>query len=229
MSLHSRLVLATTLFLLLAGFGATLALEWGNTLSKMPLWEKCLAAFFQSVTLRTAGFNTLDIGGLANGTLFLSMVFMFIGASPGSCGGGIKTTTIATLFLMARSRLKGERHVSAFSRTLPARSVEKATNLTMMAFTLVALATLILLSSELGDLAHTQSRGRFIELLFESVSAFGTVGLSMGVTPTLTPLGKWVIISLMFVGRLGPMAIAVAVSRETTSRHRWAEEEIMIG
>ena len=229
LSLHTRLVLTTTLVLLVIGTGLTLLLEWENTLGGLPFHEKILAAFFQSVTLRTAGFNTLDIGSLANGTLFLSMIFMFIGASPGSCGGGVKTTTIATLFLMGRSRLKGEAHVFAFSRTIPARSVEKATNLMMMAFTLVALGTLVLLSSELGDLAHTQSRGHFIELLFESVSAFGTVGLSMGITGSLSTLGKWVIIMLMFVGRLGPMVIALAVSRETTSSYRWAEEDIMIG
>ena len=205
LSLHTRLVVTTTLVLLALGTLATLLLEWNNTLKGLGAGEKVLASFFQSVTLRTAGFNTIGIGNLANGTLFLSMIFMFIGASPGSCGGGVKTTTIATLFLLAKSRLKGEKDVFAFSRTLPARSVEKATNLMMMGFTLVALATLVLLSSELGEMVHTQSRGRFIELLFESVSAFGTVGLSMGVTPTLSAFGKWVMIVLMLTQMLKVM------------------------
>ena len=229
LSLHTRLVVTASAFLLLAGTLVTLILEWHNTLAPLPVPEKFVAAFFQSVTLRTAGFNTLDFGSMANGTLFLALIFMFIGASPGSCGGGVKTTTAATLFLMARSRLKGAAHVSAFSRTIPAKSVEKATHLMMMSFFVVILGTLVLLSSEMGSLAHTQSRGRFLELLFESVSAFGTVGLSMGVTPTLSTLGRFCVTLLMFVGRLGPMAIAVAVSRDIAPPHRWAEEDIMIG
>lgn len=229
LSLHTRLVVTTSFILLLSGGLLTLLLEWNNTLGGLPLSEKLLAAFFQSVTLRTAGFNTLDFGSMANGTLFLSMIFMFIGGSPGSCGGGVKTTTAATLFLMGWSRFKGVAHVSAFFRTIPNKSVEKATHLVMMAFVVVILGTLVLLSSEMGDLAHSESRGRFIELLFESVSAFGTVGLTMGVTPTLSNVGRLCVTLLMFVGRLGPMVVAVAISRDTAPRFRWAEEDIMIG
>lgn len=229
LSLHTRLVVTTTTILLLVGTLATLLLEWHNTLEGLPVSEKLLAAFFQSVTLRTAGFNTLDIAAMANGTLFLSMMLMFIGASPGSCGGGVKTTTAATLFLMGWSRRKGTSHVFAFSRTIPAKSVEKATHVVMIAFTVVVCGTLVLLSSELGGAAHGESRGRFIELLFESVSAFGTVGLSMGVTPTLSTVGRLCVVVLMFVGRLGPMVVAMAISRDQAPRFRWAEEDIMIG
>jgi trk system potassium uptake protein TrkH len=229
LSLHTRLVVTTSFFLLLSGGLFTLVLEWDNTLGGLPLHEKLLAAFFQSVTLRTAGFNTIDFGTMANGTLFLSLIFMFIGGSPGSCAGGVKTTTVATLFIMGWSRLKGAAHVSAFSRTIPNKSVEKATHLVMLAFVVVTFGTLVLLSSEMGDLAHSESRGRFIELLFESVSAFGTVGLSMGVTPTLSTVGRLCVIFLMFVGRLGPMVVAVAISRGKAPRFRWAEEDIMIG
>ncbi len=229
LSLHTRLVVTASFVLLLFGTLATLVLEWHNTLGGLPFSEKLLAAFFQSVTLRTAGFNTLDFDSMANGTLFISMILMFIGASPGSCGGGVKTTTAATLFLMGRSRLRGAAHVSAFSRTIPDKSVEKATHLMMLAFAVVICGTLVLLSSEMGGLAHTQSRGRFLELLFESVSAFGTVGLSMGVTPTLSTLGRLCVTLLMFVGRLGPMALAIAISRDIAPRNRWAEEDIMIG
>ena len=228
-SLHTRLVVTVSAILLLSGSLLMLLFEWNNTLYGLSLPRKILAAFFQSVTLRTAGFNTLDFGVMANGTLFLSMLFMFIGGSPGSCAGGVKTTTAATLFLMGLSRLRGAAHVSVFSRTIPAKSVEKATHLVMMAFVVVICGTLVLLSSEMGELTHSQSRGRFLELLFESVSAFGTVGLSMGVTPTLSTVGRLCITLLMFVGRLGPMVIAVAVSRDTAPRHRWAEEDIMIG
>ncbi len=229
MSLHTRLVVTTSLLLLLSGTLITLFLEWHNTLKGLPLMEKGVAAFFQSVTLRTAGFNTLDFSAMTNGTLFLSMIFMFIGASPGSCGGGVKTTTIATLFFMGRSRFKGADHVDAFSRTIPDKSVEKATHLMMMAFLVVILGTLVLLSSEMGMLTHLESRGRFIELLFESISAFGTVGLSMGVTPTLSTVGRLCVTVLMLVGRIGPMVVAVAISREQSPPLRWAEEDIMIG
>ena len=229
LSLHTRLVVTTSLLLLALGSLFTLGLEWDNTLSGLPLSEKIMAAFFQSVTLRTAGFNTLDFSSMANGTLFLSMIFMFIGASPGSCGGGVKTTTVATLFFMARSRIRGADHVSAFSRTIPNKSVEKATHLMMIAFMVVILGTLVLLSSEMGTLTHLESRGRFLELLFESVSAFGTVGLSMGVTPTLSTVGRLCVTLLMFVGRIGPMVVAVAVTRDKAPRFRWAEEDVMIG
>ena len=229
LSLHTRLVVTTSLLLLALGGLFTLFLEWDNTLNGLPFSEKIMAAFFQSATLRTAGFNTLDFSTMANGTLFIAMIFMFIGASPGSCGGGVKTTTVATLFFMARSRIRGEAHVSAFSRTIPHKSVEKATHLMMLAFVVVILGTLVLLSSEMGALTHLESRGRFLELLFESVSAFGTVGLSMGVTPTLSTVGRLCVTLLMFVGRIGPMVVAVAVSRDQAPQFRWAEEDIMIG
>jgi trk system potassium uptake protein len=229
LSLHTKLILVTSFFLLAGGTLLILIMEWNNTLAGMDIRHKFLAAFFQSVTLRTAGFNTIPIQGMANQTLFISIMFMFIGASPGSCGGGIKTSTLATLFLLGRSRLKGQSATSAFNRTIPEQSVTKATNMIMLSLFIVIFGTILLLMTEVGRVAHAQSRGRFIEILFETVSAFGTVGLSMGVTETLSTIGRLIITLIMFTGRLGPMIIAIAISRRDTQHFTYAHEEIMVG
>ena len=229
LSLHTKLVLATTLVLLVGGWGTFLAMEWHNTLKALPVSEKLLAAFFQSVTFRTAGFNTLDMGSLANETLLVALFLMFIGASPGSCGGGIKTTTAATLFLLGKARLQGWQKPFAFGRSIPDSDVNRATSLMLLSSTIVGIGTLFLLISEVGGVSHGDSRGLFIEILFEAVSAFGTVGLSTGITPMLSSFGKIIITVLMFTGRLGPLVIAIAVSRKQESRFCYAEEKVMIG
>ena len=154
---------------------------------------------------------------------------MFIGASPGSCGGGVKTTTIAGLAIMGISRLRGHRRPHIFKRTLPDTGLSKAASIVMISILAISLALMLLLMSELGNLPHTQTRGRFLELAFEAVSAFGTVGLSTGITTTLSEIGRVILTVLMFTGRLGPLVIAIAVSRERVSRFQYAEENIMIG
>lgn len=229
LSLHTKLILVTSLILVVSGTFVVLAMEWSNTLSDLNAGHKILAAFFQSVTLRTAGFNTIPIGTMANQTLFISIIFMFIGASPGSCGGGIKTSTLATLFLLGFSRLKGQQTTSAFNRTIPDQSVTKATNVVMLSLFVVILGTILLLMTEVGRLSHAQSRGKFIEILYETVSAFGTVGLSMGLTESLTSAGRLIITLIMFTGRLGPLIIALAISSKDTKHFTYAHEEIMVG
>jgi trk system potassium uptake protein TrkH len=229
LSLHSRVALSASAVLILAGMVAILCMEWDNTLAPLSIPGRLLAALFQSVTARTAGFNTLHIGAMANETLFVLCILMFIGACPGSCGGGVKTTTVAGLAVMGFSRLRGFSRPQVFRRTLTDASMSKATSVVMISAALITLAVMVLMMSELGRLSHTQTQGRFLELLFESVSAFGTVGLSMGVTTTLSALGRLTITALMFIGRLGPMVIGLAVSRERISRIQFAEENIMIG
>jgi len=229
LSLHTKLVLSFTGGLLMAGTVLILVMEWHNTLAPLSLPGRFLAAFFQAVTVRTAGFNTLPIGNMTNGTLFLFILLMFIGASPGSCGGGIKTTTFATLSLLGISRLLGKERPHIFYRTIPKASVEKAISLTMVASLIVVIGTLAILMSELGGTPHPESRGKFLELFFEVISAFGTVGLSTGITPTLSFIGKLIITIIMFVGRLGPLVIAIAISRQKDSRYYYSEENIMIG
>jgi trk system potassium uptake protein len=228
-SLHSRLAIAASAILILIGAIAILFMEWDNTLAPLSVPGRILAALFQSVTARTAGFNTLNIGVMANETLFFLCILMFIGACPGSCGGGVKTTTVAGLVIQGVSRLRGHSHPQVFRRTLTEGSMSKASSVVMISAMLITLAIMALMMSELGGLSHLQTRGRFLEIFFEAISAFGTVGLSTGVTGTLSTTGRITISLLMFVGRLGPMVIGLAVSREHISRFHYAEENIMIG
>ncbi len=229
LSLHSRLAISASAILIVFGTLAILLMEWSNTLAPLTIPGRILSAIFQSITARTAGFNTLNIGIAANETLFLLCILMFIGACPGSCGGGVKTTTVAGLVVRGISRLRGRSHPQVFRRTLTEDSISKATSVVMVSAALITLAIMILMMSELGGLSHTQTRGRFLELFFEAISAFGTVGLSTGITPSLSTVGRLTISLLMFVGRLGPMVIGLAVSRERVDRFHYAEENIMIG
>ncbi|OQX03128.1 MAG: hypothetical protein BWK80_56365 [Desulfobacteraceae bacterium IS3] len=229
LSLHSKLVLSSTAILLTLGTVVILLTEWQNTLKPLSFSDRVLAAFFQSVTTRTAGFNTLPIGEMTDESLFFIIILMFIGASPGSCGGGVKTTTVSSLVLLGISRILGHEHPRIFHRSIPEASVWKAVSLVMVSMFLVSGGTMFLLISEVGNISHLHTHGKFLELLFEVVSAFGTVGLSTGVTPGLSVAGKLIITLIMFVGRLGPMVIAIAISSQKTSRYYYAEENIMVG
>jgi trk system potassium uptake protein TrkH len=229
LSLHSKLALSTTGILIFSGTFFIIIMEWHNTLLTLPVPSRFLAAFFQSITCRTAGFNTLSTGNLANETLFFIIILMFIGASPGSCGGGIKTTSFATLVVLGMSRFRGHERPQLFNRTISNASVSKAISVIMLSIVVVCAGTMLLLMTEVGNVAHPQSRGKFLELLFEAVSAFGTVGLSTGVTSQLSLMGKIILSGVMFVGRLGPLVIGMALSREVVSRYYYAEETIMVG
>lgn len=229
LSLHSKMVFSTTVMLLFAGTIFITAMEWHNTLSPLSVPGRFLAGFFQSASARTAGFNTLDIGNMANETLFVLILLMLIGASPGSCGGGIKTTTAATLIALGLSRLWGHERPQIFNRTISQESLGRAVSVVMISLMAIAAAMMVLLMTEIGEIPHSQSRGKFLELLFEVMSAFGTVGLSTGGTGGLTMAGRLIITLVMFVGRLGPLVIAVAVSRRGRVHYHYAEEVIMIG
>jgi trk system potassium uptake protein TrkH len=154
---------------------------------------------------------------------------MFIGASPGSCGGGIKTTSLATLVVLGTSRFRGHKRPKLFNRTISDISVSKTISVILLSMIVVCVGIMLLLMTEIGEVAHPQSRGKFLELLFEVVSAFGTVGLSTGITAGLSTMGKIILSGIMFVGRLGPLVVGVAVSRDTMSRYHYAEETIMVG
>ena len=229
LSLHSRLALSASVVLILLGTLAMLYMEWNNTLAPLSIPGRLLAALFQSISARTAGFNTLDMGIMANETLFMLCILMFIGACPGSCGGGVKTTTVAGLAVLGVSRLRGFNRPQVFRRTLTEASMSKATSVVMVSAAVITLAVMVFMVSELGGISHTQTKGRFLELFFETISAFGTVGLSTGITDSLTPFGRITLSALMFIGRLGPMVIGLAVSRERVNRFQFAEENIMIG
>jgi trk system potassium uptake protein TrkH len=221
LSFHSKVVLTVTAALIVTGTLSILALEWNNTLAPLSAGDKVVAAIFQSITPRTAGFNTISIAGMAPITLLVIIVLMFIGASPQSTGGGIKTTSFAVIVLTVRALLRRREHVEAFRRTIPPAIIYRSAALAFIAMSICAVSLCCLLYTEQAGFHH---------LLFEVVSAFGTVGLSTGVTPTLSPVGKLVIILTMFVGRIGPLTLAVALAeRPIAGRFRYPDDHVIIG
>ncbi len=229
-SLHTKVALLSTLILILAGAVFFFLVEYNDVLVGMDFSEKILISFFQSVTARTAGFNTVDFSMLSNATLFFFIFLMFIGASPGSCGGGIKTTTAWVFFALVWSRLRGKTDTVIMNRTIPKASVARAVAVVISSGLIIGSMVILLLITQLGSTSHVESRGMFLEYLFEAVSAFGTVGLSMGKTSALDTIGKLLIIVLMFVGRLGPLTLAFSIrSKKVVGQLKYSEEKIMIG
>ena len=229
LSLHTRLVLASTLLLLVISTGFVAFSEWDNVLAGQAFHHKLITAFFHAVNARTAGFNSVDIGSMTNGTLFFTIILMFIGTAPGSCGGGIKVTTFSAMVILGVSRLKGEPGPHIFYRRISEESISKALSVILTSIMIVVVMTLILLETEVQAVSHQLTRGAFLEVLFETVSAFGTVGLSTGMTPALSITGKLMLTLMMYIGRLGPLGVAMAVSRRKTARVQYAQENIMIG
>jgi trk system potassium uptake protein TrkH len=223
-SLHTKVVLSTTAILLAAGTILIFILEYNNpkTLQSLSLGGKLLASLFQSVTPRTAGTNTLNIPDLTISSLFLTTILMFIGASPGSTGGGIKTTTFATLLGAAWSQIKGKRDVEFFRLRIIPTMIYKSLTITLIAMLLVIVVTMLL--------SITENTHDLLKILFETVSAFGTVGLSMGLTPELTTFGKIIISLTMFIGRLGPLTVAIALAAQNDKEnYRRPKGKFMIG
>jgi trk system potassium uptake protein TrkH len=230
LSVHTKIVIITTTILILSGALLFYVFERNHIIKDVPVLNKILASFFQSVTPRTAGFNTVDIGALTNATILLLLILMFIGASPGSTGGGIKTTSAALLFLMIWNRLKGSEDVNIFSRTIPREIISRTLSIIFASAFSVSIITSVLLIVGGGSLPPIESRRFFVEYLFETVSAFGTVGLSMGVTPELSDLQKLAIILMMFAGRVGPLTLAFSLSRISVREGAtYAEEGVMVG
>jgi trk system potassium uptake protein TrkH len=230
LQLHTKVVLLTTAALVAVGCAGIWTFESRNALRGLPWDEQILASLFQSVTPRTAGFNTLDYAHFTNSTLFFTILLMFVGASPGSTGGGVKTSTLAVVLALFRARIVARSRVSLFRRTIPEDTVSRSVAILMSSFLLVTVVTFALLTSETGGLAHYSGESKFIEIMFEAVSAFGTVGLSTGITSSLSVAGKLLITGLMFVGRIGPLTLAIAVGRKAEKgRFQYAEESLMVG
>ena len=205
-------------------------LEIGSSLHNVSFGEGFLTALFQSVTCRTAGFNSIDLNTFEVPTLFLMMFLMFVGASPGSCGGGIKTTSLALFVAILNSRLRGAIHTNVFRRTIPEELATRTLTLVMLAALLCGCAIFVLMSVEIHGLPFSESRGALLDYTFEAVSAFATVGLSLGITAKLSTLGKLLIIALMFIGRVGLLTVAFAFIRQARKDSvRYGEERIMIG
>ena len=229
LSLHSKIVLATSGILIVIGALGFFLFEWTNMLEDRPWNEKLLISLFQSITPRTAGFNTVSFAELTNSTLTMTMLLMFIGGSSGSAAGGIKTSTAAILLALLLSKARGFHHATLFHRSVPERVVGQATAILLLSVFFVMAMTFLLQWTELGGVAHPGIRGEFLSLNFEAVSAFGTVGLSMGETFGLRSHSKLLIILLMFVGRLGPLVVAVAISGRRRKEYAYAEEAVLVG
>lgn len=227
-SLHTRVVLATTALLLVAGTVLFAAFEWDGVLAGLPAGDRVANAAFMSTTARTAGFNSIDYAQAGDRSLFLTILLMSIGGSPGSTAGGIKTTTVALIGLMAWARYRGLIIPTLWSRSVPLETLERAVGVFVLSFGLMTLGIFLLTTTEL----HARAGHDFVDAMFEAVSAFGTVGLSTGLTGTLTPAGKWVIVVLMFLGRVGPLTLAAAlVWRRATgvAQLRYAYEDVVVG
>lgn len=208
-NLHLKMTLSVTAILLIGGTLFIFLSEYSNALIDMPLSEKLWVSWFQSVTLRTAGFNTTNISTFSSATLFMFMVFMFIGASPGSTGGGIKTTTFGVLFFTVRSMIMGRDTVEGFGRSIPWDIVRKSISMTFIGGGIVTAGVIALALLEPFSLK---------ESLFEVTSASGTVGLSLGVTSQLSALGKLTITLLMYMGRIGPLTVAFLITTQKATR-----------
>lgn len=230
LTLHSKIVLFSSLMLIVGGAMIFWLLELTGPAMPKSWLLHTLDSLFLSVTARTAGFNTLDMAQLTNSSLLILLCLMMIGGSPGSTAGGIKTTCLATLVAMFRSRISNRPRCELFQRSLPQDSVAKALATVASFLGVALLAMLALQITELYGVAHSAHRGQFLEYMFEVVSALATVGLSTGVTSTLTDGGRLVIIVCMFCGRLGPVLIANSlIGRVPRQEYSYPEEEIISG
>ena len=226
-SLHTKLVVTMMIVLLIVGLAIYLWFEWGGVLDRMSWADKFWNALFMSVTCRSTGFNTIDYGSAGSGTNFVTVILMFIGGAPGGTAGGIKVTTAAVVLWLAWSRLRGRPQVSIFRRTIPEDTIEKSVGLVVASVAVSTIALLVLTRTEtFGDFDT-----RFLAYLFEVISAFNTVGLSMGVTEDLSPTGRVVLTIGMFLGRTGPLTVG-AVFAQSLRRHerfRYAYGDVVIG
>jgi trk system potassium uptake protein TrkH len=223
LSLHTKLILTVNLILIILGTVYLFFGEFLHAFKDMNTWERLQVSFFQAVTPRTAGFNTVNLNALHPHSNYLIILLMFIGASPGSTGGGIKTSTFAILLQSVTATLKGKSEVEFFERRVPAATVVKSIAIFIISLIVVSVGILVMMRLEPDK--------SFLSLFFEVVSAFGTVGLSLGITPFLTILGKLVMIIMMFIGRVGPLTLVLAVGSRVVlpSKVEYPEGKILIG
>lgn len=228
LSLHTRVVVGGAFVLLLAGWAAFLALEWNGTLAPLSADNSLTCALFHSVTPRTAGFHVVDMAQINMSTRFMTMLLMFIGGAPGSTSGGIKTTTVVVLFFSALTFIRGKSETVLMGRTIAWRLVSLALSIFLLSITMLCLFYGALLITEQDGLLVGSLTSDV--LLFELISAFATVGLSTGVLADLTGAGKFIMILCMFIGRIGPLTMALVIGlRDSRQRVRFPEEDISIG
>lgn len=222
-SLQTKIVLTMSFILIILAFFSFFTLEFSNqeTLGNLPFGQRIMASLFLAVTPRTAGFNTVPTGALRSSTLFLIIILMFIGASPGSTGGGIKTSTFGVMLISLSSMIKGRQDIEFYHRRIENMIIFKALAITLLATGLIILVTILLTISE---------NFNFLPILFETVSAFGTVGLSTGITSELSEPGRLLIILTMFAGRVGPLTLALAFAEKSQAGiYHYPKEKVMVG
>jgi len=222
LSLHSKMMIVGTLVINIVSILLIFALEYRNphTLGSLTTVEKLWASYFQAVSPRTAGFNTIDIGSMNDPTIFFITILMFIGAGSASTGGGIKLTTFMVILFSTFFYLRGRDDIQIYRRNIPSGYIARVTAIAMTSILVVVLAVLLINIIEPIP---------FLPLLFEVVSAFGTVGLSMGITASLTVLGKLIIIIVMFIGKIGPLTLMFMLARPQKSNYKYPDEEILTG
>lgn len=228
LTLHTRVVLSVTLCLIICGMAGTALMEWNNpaTIGPMPFFQKLGNSWFHSVSCRTAGFNAFDLASMTDSTKMLSAFLMFIGAAPGSTGGGIKCTTLAVILMTVVSVIRGKEETVIFRRRVDKGAVYKSLAVMMLGFTAVVLTT----SSIMVSMQSVEELS-LIDALFESVSAFATVGLSVGITGEASSIAKCLLIFSMYIGRLGPVTFFLALASRGGQRRREVlpEGKIVIG
>jgi len=221
LNLHTKIVLTTTAILIILGAILFYTFEHEQTLSSLSVKNKIFVSVFQSVTTRTAGFSMVDVGSLTSPTFLYFMFFMFIGGSPCSTAGGVKTTTVFVIFALVYSIFQGKEELEVYGRTIHKRTVLKAVSILTISLLTIMLFSLILLYSE---------EASFNVIIFEVFSAFGTVGLSGGLTSDLTPVGKITVSILIFIGRIGPLTLALIIGRNIVERKiRFPEGRVLVG
>lgn len=223
--LQARFVCLMTFILIAFSFTAFLGLEWNNTLKGMNLEDRLANTFLQAVTPRTAGFNTVPTASLLPQVHWLFILLMFVGASPGGTGGGVKTTALGLMLLSTRSLITGRPSPEIWKRRIPNFDLRRAGAMFTIGFVVFSASAFALLLSEKGSMGTREP----MDFVFESMSAFGTVGLSTGVTPGLTTLGRWIIIVTMFIGRTVPATLAAATFRVDSSKYLYPEARVTIG
>ncbi|WP_188388754.1 TrkH family potassium uptake protein [Priestia taiwanensis] len=222
LSLHSRLMIIGTLAMNIIGMLTIFFLEYNNqyTLGPLSTVEQWFAAYFQATSLRTAGFNTIDLANIESATVLVMVLFMFIGAGSGSTGGGIKLTTFLVIFLGVGKFLKGQRNIVIFKKTLRDQIVLKSLAICVISLIFIFASVLVLSITEDTSLRN---------ILFEVVSAFGTVGLTLGLTMKLSAIGKLVITFMMFFGKVGPLTLVFSLAKPDNSKIKYPNEEILTG
>lgn len=226
-----KIILLYTFASIAAGSMLIFALELDGALSGKPLAQQITGALFHTASSRTAGFASIDMSDFSNASLYIFMLLMFVGGAPVSTAGGIKVTTFALLIGMAVSRAKGSQTVHILNRSVPEKVMSRAISIVFMAILVLTIAVFLLLITESHPVSSPSiTRLEFMPILFEAISALGTVGLSMGLTPHLSYYGKLVIIVVMLIGRLGPITIAMVIAaQKKETKYQYAEENIMVG